>query len=77
MNKYNNKRENIYQPTELLFFMIVNPYIINLFCLFRNLLIIVSLTTLPNSNVNAVVENPSEANEIIIGVALQTFVKTW
>jgi hypothetical protein len=42
-------------------------YIINLFCLFRNLLIIVSLTTLLNSNVNAVVENPSQANEIIIG----------
>ena len=42
-------------------------YIINLFCLFRNLLIIVSLTTLLNSNVNAVVENSSQANEIIIG----------
>ncbi|MDB3925744.1 hypothetical protein N9356_01185 [Porticoccaceae bacterium] len=42
-------------------------YIINLFCLFRNLLIIVSLTTLLNNNVNAVVENPGQANEIIIG----------
>ena len=42
-------------------------YIINLFCLFRNLLIIVSLTTLLNSNVYAVVENSSQANEIIIG----------
>jgi hypothetical protein len=42
-------------------------YIINLFCLFRNLLFIVSLTTLLNSNVNAVVENSSQANEIIIG----------
>ena len=42
-------------------------YIINLFCLFRNLLIIVSLTTLLNSNVNAVIENSSQANETIIG----------
>ena len=42
-------------------------YIINLFCLFRNLLIIVSLTTLLNSNVNAVVENSSQANGLIIG----------
>jgi hypothetical protein len=42
-------------------------YIINLFCLFRNLLIIVSLTMLLNSNVNAVIENTSQANEIIIG----------